>query len=186
MINIDEKMYITKEVNAIVIAYAKEVLLKNFLMEFCFYKPEKVYKKKSKNITALFRTMSYYNGDKPPEQEQLEVIDMVSEFLEKLNKTEMMSLNFLVLNETYIEQFREFEINGENYDENDNLKEETYKFGRYLAQRIYWQDNSGLKSEVFQYFINLTEIFSSENDLSLVDKYSTDSILDLIKLYTKK
>jgi len=184
MINIEEKMYITKEVNAILVAYANEIIVKKFLLELSFYKPNKVHKKKAKNITELLITMSYYNGDIPGE-EQIEVIGIVSKFLEKLNKNEIMSLYFLVLNKRYFENLDEFEINGEQYNEDASLKEFSENFGRYLAERIYAPKATNLNNEIHSYFNDLAILFSTDIDMSLIDKYTTSQILEMITLYTK-
>ena len=49
MISIEDKMYITKQINTIVVRYAKQVVLKQLLLQFSFNKPKKAHKKKAKN-----------------------------------------------------------------------------------------------------------------------------------------
>jgi len=74
MITIDGKLYITKEVNSIVISYAKEIVLRQLLLQFSF---------KNKKVTNLLESVSYYIGDPPPIDIELELRDVVGSFIKK-------------------------------------------------------------------------------------------------------
>lgn len=184
MISIDDKMYITKEINTVVTQYAKQVLIKQLLLQFSFVKPKKAHKKKAKNVTALLENVSNYNEnyDNLDPTYQLEILEVVWAFLKPLDKSQLTALYFLVLNTNYLNHLEDFETN--TVIENKSDEQFNTQFGRELAYKIYQPDLTELDNEVENYLKNLLCNFALEFDLSLEDKYSVTNINDMIKSYT--
>lgn len=181
MITIDEKLYITKKVNKVVLKYAEKVVLKKLLKHFSF---EKTLKKKKKKVSNLLESMNYYNGDIPPEI-QFELIDLIYSFLEKLDTYDTTALYFWAINKLYLRYLEELEYASDDYfDENDSDEVFNFKFGRMLAQKIYDPESTELEDELFQELQNLLITFSTEFDLSLIDKYSIIYIKEAISSYS--
>lgn len=173
MITIDEKLYITKEVNNIVVSFAKKVVLKKLLLEFSFTSENE-----NREVTDLIKTVGYYNGDLPDTEVQLELIDLINSFLKELTKEELTSLHFWVINEKYMKYLDETEVE-ENYAHEDF----DFKFGRELAHRLYDPENTELEDDLDEALKYLFINFASEFDFSLIDKQTTEDILETINSY---
>jgi len=175
MITIDDKLYITKEVNSIVVSYAKEIVLRQLLLEFSFKT------KKDKKVTDLLGTVSYYNGDLPPIDIQLELAKLVSSFIKKLNKEKLTSLYFWVINEKYFKYIDD--VNAEYDLENDTIENDNFKFGRELALKLYEPEATELKNDLNNELEGLLINFASELDLSNINKHTKKEILETIDNY---
>jgi len=172
LITINDKLFITKEINSITVAYVKKLLLRKLLMAFCF-------ESQSNNgtITELFKSLNFYGFDMPYEIE-LTLLAFLRLFKKNLKKDELTALYFWVLNQKYTFYFEDFLGNCENYSE-EKFDEE---FGRSLAYKIYEPNASGLEKDIIEELKLLLCNFASEFDLSLVDEYTHEHILEVIDM----
>ena len=168
MITIDEKLYVTKEINGVLIDYAKENVLKKLLLKFSFRK-----KNNKEKVTDLIESVGYYNGDMVPSEQHLDLVNLIHNFLKGITKEELTALHFWMLNENYDRYVEESEIN--NHDENFETK-----FGRELAYKIYEPESSWLNDELDEALLNLLINFASEFDFSIVDNNTKKGILHTI------
>ena len=183
MISIEDKMYITKQINTIVVRYAKQVVLKQLLLQFSFNKPKKAHKKKAKNVTHLIESVSNYNehySSTSPEL-ALEVLECVWAFLKPLDKSQLTALYFLVLNENYLNHLDDFENNTAIETMSD--AQFNTQFGRELAYKIHQPDATQLDNDLETYLTSLLCNFALEFDMSLVDKHTVTHINDMINNY---
>lgn len=94
MITIDDKLYITKEVNSIVVNYAKNVVLRKLLTQVSFT----IYDEKQ-NVSDLIIAVNFYLGDLPDYQQQHDMMLLIIDFLNSCTKEELTSLYFWLLNQ---------------------------------------------------------------------------------------
>jgi hypothetical protein len=175
MITINDKLYITEEVNGIVVGYAKEIVIRQLLLEFSFKTT------KNKKVTDLLETISFYNGDIPPVDMQLELTNLVGSFIKKLNKVKLMALYFWVLNKKYFKYIDE--VNAEYEFENDTIENDNFKFGRELALKLYEPEGTELKNDLYNELERLLINFASEFDMSKINKQTKKYIIETIDNY---
>ncbi|MEZ4854298.1 hypothetical protein [Flavobacterium sp.] len=182
MITVDEKLIVTKQINEVLCRYAKRNLLKEFLFRFSFpYCSKKSSKLKPKNINPLLETIYYYQGDIYPDTLE-EVEKHINTFLNELDENDLSALQFLTLNENYLNHIDDFE----NKDDSKYTKEEfEVKLGRYFAQKLYEPEESGLNEEVQELLQNQISRLVNEIDLSVINKESISEILHAIELITE-
>lgn len=178
MITINDKLYITKEVNSIVVRYAKTVVIRKLLLEFSFGKNSK-----NKNITDLLESVNYCNGilDIFVEEEMGKII---YPFVKRLDKNDTTSLHFWTLNKLYLKYFQEIDDNDDNgvfIEQSDDDFDS--KFGRKLAHKLYEPKFTELDNDLIQELKNLLTNFASEFDLSVINKQTKKEILETIDNY---
>ena len=174
MITIDDQLLVTDEINAIVTDYAQQTVLKKLLMKFAF-KPGH----QAQVVTDLIQSINYYGIDTAPPEIELELSAYVSSFCAALKKEERTALYFWVLNKNYLSYLEEFEYNVNTFDET----EFDQRFGRELAFKIYEPNDSGLTKDTIRALENFLINFATELDLSLVDEYTSEQILEEIDNY---
>ena len=166
MIDIDDKLYITKEVNSIVISYAKTVVIRKLLLGFSFEENSN-----NKTVSSILENVNFCNGDLNPDVE-LELIEFIYPFLKKLNKTDITALHFWTINNLYLRYLEDLDNNPEDdLDENDSDKVFNFKFGRKLAHKLYDPESTELDDELFEEIKALLMNYASEFDLSLITKW---------------
>ncbi|THV60840.1 hypothetical protein EZV76_00425 [Flagellimonas alvinocaridis] len=173
MISISDKMFITKEVNLATIAYFKKIVLRKSLMDFSFGPQSN-----NRAITDLFKSVNYYGFDLPYEIE-LALFERLRRFKNNLDKEELTALYFWGVNQKYLHYLEDFEYGDDTYSD----KEFDWEFGRSLAYKIYEPNNSGLEEETMEELKVLLCNFAGEFDLSLVDEYTYEHIIEIIDLY---
>ncbi len=178
MISITEKLFVTKEINDVLLKYAKEVLLKDFLTSFCF--PKEL---RESEIIADADTLSeiqhqYMNGYVLDFDLSSNIQTYISEFLSQVDNSSLTSLYFLLLNENYMEYFDEM-LDMESIPE----QKIDYQFGRELAAKLYHAETSGLAEELNTYLYNVICNFSTEFDLSAIDANIIGIIREKIDSY---
>ena len=166
-------MFITKEVNSIMVTYAKKVVLRKLILAFCF--ESQPY---NETISDLLKSVNFHGFDIPHEIE-LGLIKFLNRFTKTLDKDELTALSFWVLNQKYRTYIENFECDDDNYSE----KEFYWRFGRNLAYKIYAPNDSGLEYDTVQELKLLLCNFASELDLSLKDEYTSMHILEMIDVY---
>ncbi len=173
MISISNKLFITKEVSSITVAYVKKIVFRKLLMAFCF-------ESQSNNgtITDLFKSINFYGFSMTYEIE-LTLFEFLWRFKKNLEKDELTALYFWVLNQKYMCYLEDFEFDNDTYTEKEFDKE----FGRSLAYKIYEPNDSDLEHETFEELkLHLCD-FASEFDLSLVDEYTYEHIIEVVDMY---
>ena len=176
MITIDEKLFITEDVNKIVVSYAKQVVLRKLLTQFSF-----TYSEEQKNVSELIVAVNFYLGDLPDYQQQHDMMLLIINFLNACTKEELTSLYFWLLNEKYMDYYQSFEVDLEDSD--DYMERFNYKFGRELAYKLYNPESSELREELHNELQKLLIGFASEFDFSLVDDNSIIEIQEMIDRY---
>lgn len=174
MITIDDQLLVTDEMNAIIIDYTQKIVLKKLLMAFSF---ESI--GNTEVVTDLIQSVNYYGMDTKPSEIELELSAYVWNFFTVLKKEEHNALYYWVLNQKYLRYLDEFEYNDETFSENEFDR----KFGRELAYKIYDPDDSNLTQDTIHELKNFTINFASELDLSLIDEYTSEQILEEIDDY---
>ncbi len=96
-----------------------------------------------------------------------------------LEKDELTAIHFWVLNQKYMCYLEEFECDDDTYSE----KEFDREFGRSLAHKIYEPQNSDLEHGTFEELKFFLCDFASEFDLSLLDEYTYEHIIEVIDNY---
>ena len=166
-------MFIKKDVNAAAIAYFKNSVLRKLLMSFCF-EPES----NNRTITHLFRSVNYY-GIYLPFEIELGLSEILWRFKNNLGKDELTALYFWGLNEKYMCYFENFLAECDTYLE----KKFDMEFGRSLAYKIYEPNASGLEEDTIEELKLLLCNFASEFDLSVIDEFTSEEIVEVIGLY---
>lgn len=174
MITIDDQLLVTNELNAIVMDYTQKIVLKKLLMGFSFESGDK-----AQIVTDLIQSVNYYGIDTKPSEIELELSAYVWYFFTALKKEERTALYFWVLNQKYQFYLDEFECN----DDTLNLSEFDRKFGRELAYKIYEPNDSNLIQDTIQELKNLLINFATEFDLSVIDEYTSEQILEELENY---
>ncbi len=178
MITIDEKLYITKEVNNIIISYSKSVVIRKLLLTFSFEEGSN-----NKTISPLLENANFCNGDLNPDIE-FELFEFIHPFLKELNKNDTTALYFWTINNLYLNYLEVLEhTDDENFHENDSDKVFYFKFGRALAHKIYDPESTALDDELYEELKTLLISYASEFDLSLIDKYTKYDVLEMIERY---
>ena len=172
MITIIDKLFITEEVNTIVVQYAKEIVLKELLVSFSFDSTTD-----KRNVSELIQSIGYYNGDEPPPEDNLKLIDFIYTFTKALSKEKRIALNFWVLNENYLKYL------DEHPDNNDVEEEFDQKFGRELAYKLYHPKSSHLSYDLNEALRMMLITFASEHDFSLIDEETYMFIDEVIESY---
>jgi len=178
MITIDDKLYITKEVNSIVVRYTRTVVIRKLLLEFSFEKNSK-----NKIITDLLGSVNHCNGILDMFVEE-EMENIIYPFVKRLDKNDTTALHFWTLNNLYQKYFQEIEDNNDNdvFIEQSDENFDT-KFGRKLAHKLYEPEFTELDNDLIQELKNLLTNFASEFDLSVNDKFTRKHILETIENY---
>jgi len=174
MITIDDQLLITNELNSIVIDYTQKIVLKKLLTKFSFESTDH-----GQVITDLIQSVNYYGMDTKPPEIELEFSEYVWSFFTTLKNEERNALYYWVLNQKHLRYLNEFECNNETFSENEFDRE----FGRELAYKIYDPDDSNLIQDTIHELKNCTINFASELDLSLIDEYTSEQILEEIDNY---
>jgi len=182
MITVDEKLIVTKQINEVLCRYAKRNLIKEFLFSFSFPNCSKENSNlKVKNINPTLETINYYQGDIYPDTLE-EVENYINAFLNELDENDLTALQFLTLNENYLNHIDEFE----NEDNTKYTKEEfEEKLGRYFAHKLYEPKENGLNEEVQEMLQNQISRLANEIDLSVLNKEAISEILDAIDIITE-
>lgn len=173
MITINDKLFITKEVNSITVAYAKKIVFHELLIAFCFE-----HQSNNRTVTDLFKSINFYGFSMPYEIE-LDLSEFLQRFMKNLEKEELTALYFWVLNQKYMCYLEDFECDDDTYSE----KEFNWRFGRNLAYKIYKPTDSDLEHETIEELKLLLSDFASEFDLSVIDEYTCEQILEVIGVY---
>ncbi|MFS4445438.1 hypothetical protein [Maribacter sp. 2307UL18-2] len=173
LISISDKIFITKDINAATLAYFKKSVLRNLLMSFSF-EPQS----NDSVITNLFRSVNHYGFDLPNEV-KLDLYEILWKFKNDLGKDELTALYFWGLNQKYMYYFENFLGDCDTYSE----KRFDEEFGRYLAYKIYEPKASGLEEDTMEELELILCNFASEFDLTLVDEYTYENILEVIDMY---
>lgn len=155
------------------VAYFKKIVLRKLLMGFSF-EPQS----NNRALTDLFKSVNYCGFDLPYEIE-LALFKMLLCFKKNLKKEESTALYFWGLNQKYLYYLEGFEYDDAVCSET-NFDEE---FGRFLAYKIYEPNASGLEQETFEELKMLLFNFADEFDLSLVDEYTYENILEVMDMY---
>lgn len=182
MITVDEKLIVTEQINEVLCRYAKRNLIKEFLFNFSFPNCSKENPKlKVKKINPTLETINYYQGDIYPDT-LVEVENYINTFLNELDENDLTALQFLTLNENYLNHIDEFE----NEDDSKYTKEEfEEKLGRYFAYKLYEPKKSGLNEEVWEMLQNQISRLACELDLSVLNKEAILEILHAIDIITE-
>jgi hypothetical protein len=110
---------------------------------------------------------------------ELTLFEFLWRFKKNLEKDELTALYFWVLNQKYMCYLEDFEFDNDTYTEKEFDKE----FGRSLAYKIYEPNDSDLEHETFEELkLHLCD-FASEFDLSLVDEYTYEHIIEVVDMY---
>jgi hypothetical protein len=178
MITIDDKLFITKEVNQIVVSYAKHVVLRKLLTQFSF-----TFYEEQQHVSELIKKVSSYYGDLPDYEQQQDMIVLIADFLNTCSKEELTSLYFWLLNEKYMEYYNGFTVELEDSD--DYMERFNSKFGRELAYKLYNPESSELGEELRNELQKTLIAFASEFCSSLVfaDENSTIEVEEMIERY---
>ena len=166
-------MFITKDINTVIIDYFKKSVLRKLLMAFSF-EPQS----NNKAITNLFKSINHYGSDLPIEYE-LDLFEMLWQFKNNLEKAELTALYFWGLNQKYMYYFENFSDESDTYSE----KKFNEEFGRSLAYKIYDPNASGLEKDTIEELKVLLCNFASEFDLSVIDEYTCTDILETMETY---
>jgi len=172
LISISDKMFITKDVNSATIGFFKNAVLRKLLMGFSFETESN-----NRTITHLFRSVNHYGFDLSYETRQ-DLTEILWRFKNELSKEELTALYFWGLYQKYMCYLENF------LAERDTYLEEKFdmEFGRSLAY-IYEPMASGLEEDTLDELKLLLFNFASEFDLSLVDKYTCEDILEEMDVY---
>ena len=174
MITVEDKLLVTKEINEVTIDYVKKIVFRKLLMTFCFE-----LKQNTKRITGLIQRLNFYGIDAKPMELEFELLEQLENFIDNLKKEERTALYFWVLNQRYLHYLDELEYDDDTYSESEYDK----KFSRELAYKIYEPNNSNLRQETVEELNNFLCTFATELDLSLIDGYMLNQILEEIDNY---
>ena len=173
MITIDDKLYITKEINNVVVSFSKKNVLRKLLMQFSFTNNDE-----KKHVSDLIVAVNFYLGDLPDYEQQHDMLLLIIDFLNACTIEEITSLYFWLLNEKYMEYY-----NGFKDEADDPMETFNYKFGRELAHKLYNPESTELKDELHEELQKLLITFASEFDFSLVNESSIFEIFEMLDRY---
>ncbi|TLF45204.1 hypothetical protein [Maribacter aurantiacus] len=165
-------MFITTDINAATIAYFKKSVLRKLLMSFSFEQSN------NKAIIDLFKSINHYGFDLSNEYE-LDPFVMLMQFKNNLEEDELTALYFWGLNQKYMYYFENFLGESDSYPEKKFDKE----FGRSLAYKVYNPNASGLEEDTIEELKVLLCNFASEFDLSVIDEFTSEEIVEVIDIY---
>lgn len=174
MITIEDKLFITKEVNLVLYKYAKEIIQRELLYLYSFSNNPN-----SSVISELIVDISSHKGNVLPPELQHQLSDLVHKFIEGLTSEKQVALNFWVLNNLYLEFLDTTHVENET----DTKEQFNQKFGRELAYKLYDPKNSGLMDDLLVLLTTLLIAFSSELDLSLIDENTSVDLMEIINNY---
>ncbi len=171
MISIDEKLYVTKEINEILISYAKDKVLRKLFIGFSF-------DDKTGEISQLIQDLSFCYDENPSTELQLELFTVVSNFLRTLNKKETLALYFWLFDEKYDYYFAKVENETEWCE--DSFSEELGKLFAYMLERPNESEaRADLEKLLYSYLIS----FASEHDLAIIDQCSFEHLEYILDAY---
>ena len=173
MITIDDKLYITKEINNVVVSFSKKNVLRKLLMQFSFTNNDE-----KKHVSDLIVAVNFYLGDLPDYEQQHDMLLLIIDFLNTCTIEEITSLYFWLLNEKYMEYYNGFKDGAD-----DPIETFNYKFGRELAYKLYNPESTELKDELHEELQKLLITFASEFDFSLVNESSILEIEEMLERY---
>lgn len=173
-------MFFTKELNEIVVSYAKKNVLNTLFNKMCFgeYEIDLLAQNKLALNENLFR-MAYYNGDLPPEL-KLEVMDFVECFLSQLNKKDLTALYFYIFNINYDRYLQDFEASDYDEEKETDFHEQ---FGRSLAFKIYNPEGTFLEGDLSEALYDLATMFASDFGNTESSDNSIEQALEIIDSY---
>lgn len=180
MITINEKLFVTKQINQVICRYAKKILIKDLLLKFSFNtNGNKLTDFESDDINPLLETLNFNDGIIDIDHLE-EVEDFISNFIKPLDENDLIALYFLTINENFSIHVVDFE----NTDDVELITDQDYfdeQLGRELAYKIYEPDATGLTEELEEQLKNYISTLSVEIDLSEIDEYTVEQILETIE-----
>ncbi len=181
MLTINNQLKLTEPTNKIICNYTKKVVLRDFLLKFSFSNNTNNFNKiKKKDINEWLEDLNYNFGDIGGNN-HLPILEFIWNYHDNLGKYDLTALYYLVINENYFHYLDEFQ----NYTNIDLEEDEfDFQFGRELAYKLYLPEESLLYEDLEKFLLDKLSCFSSELDLSLIDKYSVTAILETIDSYT--
>lgn len=174
MITIDNKLLITKEINTILVDYAQKIVLRRLFIALSFESTEN-----GKMITDLIQSLNFYGIGATPIELDFELMNLISGFIQNIKKEERTSLYFWVLDQKYLHYLVSFEYDDDTHAESEFDK----RFGRELAYKIYEPNDSDLMQDTMDELKNYLVDFATELDLSVIDEYTSERILEEIDNY---
>ncbi|MDF4221091.1 hypothetical protein PXC01_05790 [Maribacter sp. M208] len=177
MISIDEKLYITREINQIVVDYAEKVVLKDMLFAYSFENT-----RGKKELTVLIKEVHSFCPDRPTKNTAKKISEFVKSYLQSLSKYKKYAIYFRTLNHKY-DKYLDIEMSFEDNDLEDDGKSRTFdeKFGRTLAGMIYDPEVTELEEDCLNLLCDYLFSYTEQLDLSLIDEYTIDSVLQRIE-----
>lgn len=172
MITIDDKLYITKEINCIVVKYAKAVIIRKLLLQFSYN-----FDTEEKTVSSKLISTNFCNGDLSSEVE-IGLQRFINSFINKLNKEDITALYFWTINNLYTEYIDTID------DIDDSQEAYDFKFGRILAHKLYEPESTELNNDLFKEIKKLLINYASEFDLSAIDDATIEDIEYVINSYT--
>lgn len=184
MIDIEMKMFLTKELNQIIVAYARNVVLKKLFLKLAF---DSYDAKREENLefTDLIFHLAHYKD--PIEYQEagvaVEIIGLVSDFTQSLDSKDITALYFLIFNKHQNKYLDDFELN--YFDE---TKEQDFleQFGRYMAGAIYNPEGSFLKYDLQIYLQDEVLSFADDFGHTEFDIDTMEQFFDTLNLYTNE
>lgn len=169
MIDIEMKMFFTKEHNQITVDYAKKIVLKQLFNKVAFNKYNVSAEIERIEVSDLISDLKYYNDSFSalPSHIAIETIEIIEVFLIHITRKDLTSLYFLVFNEEQENYMEEFELN--DYDENSNI-DFLEQFGRYMAKAIYYSGTNFLKDDL--------QIYLQDQILSFAEDFECSEIVE--------
>lgn len=172
MIDVDDKLIVTKEINEIMLRYAMNTLYKDLLIKICV--------SKDGNISSLLERINenYDGGMFTDADVYFELAGRISAEIENLDKTDKTAFYFYYLNKQYIKL-----LESDDFESNDsNDAGFSASFGRYIASKLYEPEESNLHSNLLEMLENQISMFSLEFDFSTgTDDYTRDEIEEMIE-----
>ncbi|MAN26301.1 MULTISPECIES: hypothetical protein [Mesonia] len=156
MISIDEKLFITADINRVLVKYAEVVLIKQLLNLFAY--------NKGKKNSELFKEVNYFNGAVLPFEYEEILNNFISNFIDNLSNENLSALHYWTLNRLYLKYDEEITDTTET-----DLDVINSKFGHELAFKLYEPMETNLHDDLKEELKNLLINFASEFDLSKID-----------------
>lgn len=179
MITVDENLIVTRQVNEIMCRYAKKVLIKNFILKFSFQKQVVNFNElQMDDINPLLETLNFCQGNINIDV-FTDVNEYVLNYIKQLDENDLVALYFFTINKNFF-----IYLNGFENDKGFEIKNDCDKFdiqlGRELAYRIYEPEATNLNQDLEDLLRNTISTFTNEIDLSEIDEYSVEHILEII------
>lgn len=179
MITVNENLIVTRQVNEIMCRYAKKVLIKNFLLEFSFHKEVINFNELiTDDINPLLVKLNFNQGD-INNDEYTDVNEYVLNYIKQLDESDLVALYFFTINKKFFSYLNDFEKN-EGFEIKDDGEKFDIQLGRELAYRIYEPQTTNLDQDLADLLRSTISTFSNEIDLSEIDEYSVEYILETI------